>query len=103
MDKYDYSAGMPDKIGVFYRGRPVYQTETPYFDMDRRVIASFTDEDILLSGYSENLELIGGYPAMIWLKKGKGEMVIFTFKPQFRASTPVSYKLIFNSLIFQKK
>jgi len=103
MDKYDYSAGMPDKIGVFYRGRPVYQTETPYFDMDRRVIASFTDENILLSGYSENLELIGGYPAMIWVKKGKGEMVMFTFKPQFRASTPVSYKLIFNSLLFQKK
>ena len=102
-EEYKFSVGLPDKIGVFYRGRPVYQTETPYFDMDRRVIAFFEEEDILLSGYAENLDLVEGYPAMIWLKKGRGEMILFPFSPLFRSSTAGSFKLVFNSILFSNR
>ena len=91
--------GMEDEIGVFYRGKPVFKTREPYFDMDRRIIASFPEKEILQSGYIENEELLGNKPAMVWLKKGKGQMVLFSFSPQFRASTPVSYKLLFNALL----
>ena len=70
--------------------------------MDRRVIAKFPEKNILLSGYSENQELLGNKSAMIWLKKGKGQLVLFGFNPQFRASTQGSYKLLFNSLLLPK-
>jgi hypothetical protein len=91
--------GMEENIGVFYRGRPVFATSDPYFDMDRRVIASFPEKDILKSGYIEKGELLVSKSAMVWLKKGKGQMVLFAFNPQFRASTPVAYKLLFNALL----
>jgi hypothetical protein len=39
---------------------------------------------------------------MIWLKKGKGQLVLFAFNPQFRASTAADYKLLFNSLLLHK-
>jgi hypothetical protein len=71
--------GLPSEIGAFYRGRPVFSTSIPRFDMDRRVIARFPEKNILLSGYAE----------------------LFTFGPQFRASTQVSYKLLFNSLLLK--
>ncbi len=94
--------GLPDEIGVFFRGRPVFRTSIPNFDMDRRVIAKFPEEEILLSGYCEKEELLADRTVMAWIKKGKGQLVIFGFNPQFRASTPVSYKLLFNSLLLAK-
>ncbi len=91
--------GMEEIIGVFYRGKPVFATSEPYFDMDRRIIASFPEKDQLKSGYMEKGELLANKSAMVWIKKGKGQMVLFAFGPQFRASTPVSYKLLFNALL----
>jgi hypothetical protein len=96
------SFGTPEEIGVFFRGRPVFTTSIPDFDMDRRVIAKFPEKQILLSGYCENEEKVGNKSAMVWLKKGKGQLVLFAFNPQFRASTNVSYKLLFNSILLPK-
>ncbi|MCU0639455.1 MAG: M14 family metallopeptidase [Candidatus Krumholzibacteria bacterium] len=96
---HSLTLGMGEEAGVFYRGRPVLRTSTPYFDMDRRVIASFPEKDILLSGYAENMEKCGKSPAMAWIKKGEGRIILFGFNPQFRASTGGCYKLLFNSIL----
>ena len=89
--------GMPAETGVFYRGAPLFSTTVPRFDMDRRVIGSFPEKNILMSGYCENEEMMSGKPAMIWIKKGKGELILYAFNPQFRASTQATYKLLFNA------
>ncbi|MGM0407071.1 MAG: M14 family metallopeptidase [Bacteroidota bacterium] len=91
--------GMPEEVGVFHRSSPVFTTWQPYFDVDRRVIASFPEKDILLSGYAENDEKLAGKSSIVWLKKGKGQVVLFSFNPQFRASTPGTYKLLFNAIL----
>jgi hypothetical protein len=90
--------GMPEETGVFYRGAPLFATSVPRFDMDRRVIGHFPDKDILLSGYCEKEELLASRPAMLWVRKGKGQLVLYSFNPQFRASTQSAYKLLFNAL-----
>jgi len=94
--------GMPEKAGIYFGRNTVFSTSVPLFDMDRRVIAKFPEKNILLSGYSENEELLGDKSVMIWLKKGKGQLVLFGFNPQFRASTQGSYKLLFNSILLPK-
>jgi hypothetical protein len=91
--------GMESSAGVFFRGEPVFSTSVPNFDMDRRVIGKTPEKDILLSGYIEKEELIGDKSLLIWMKKGKGQFVLFGFNPQFRASTHGTYKLFFNSLL----
>ncbi len=93
--------GLQSEIGVFYRGRPVFTTSIPRFDMDRRVIARFPEKNILLSGYAENEEKVANKTASVWLRKGKGQLVFFAFGPQFRASTQASYKLLFNALLLK--
>ncbi len=90
--------GLPEQIGVFSRGRPVFQTSLPRFDMDRRVIATYPEKDILLSGYIAKPEFLSDRSAMVWLKKAKGQVVLYGFNPQFRASTQASFKLLFNGL-----
>ena len=95
--------GLPEEIGVFHRGTPVFATSFPYFDMDRRVIATFPKEknDILMSGFIQNEQLLSNQAAMVWVKKGEGQLVLFSFCPQFRGSTPVTYKLLFNALLME--
>lgn len=91
--------GMPSRIGVFSRGRPVFQTGIPVFDTDRRVIATFPEKDVVRSGYGKESDKMGGHAAMVWMRKGKGQFVLYGFGPQFRASTQASYKLLFNALL----
>jgi hypothetical protein len=93
--------GMQKQIGVFFRGAPVFRTTFPYFDMDRRVIGKFPEKNILLSGYCEKQEAVGNKTALAWIKKNKGQLVLFGFHPQFRASTQAAYKLLFNSLLLK--
>jgi hypothetical protein len=91
--------GMPSETGFFYRGHPAFSTSVPDFTMDRRVIGLIPEDNILMSGYCENEEKLANTPVMIWLKKGKGQMVLMGFSPQFRASTHTTYKLLFNSIL----
>lgn len=95
--------GLPEEIGVFHRGNPVFATSFPYFDMDRRVIATFPKEknEILMSGFIQNEQLLNNQVAMVWVKKGEGQLVLFSFCPQFRGSTPATYKLLFNALLME--
>jgi len=91
--------GMPGRVGVFSRGRPVFETSVPFFDTDRRVIGRFPEKEVLMSGYAKGEEKLENKAAMIWIRKGKGQFVFFGFYPQFRASTQASFKLLFNSLL----
>lgn len=99
LEGHPLTMGMQGGAGVFFRGRPVFRTSLPRFDMDRRVIAKFPEKDILLSGYAEKIESVSDRTAMVWLRKGNGQLVLFAFGPQFRASTAGSYKLLFNSIL----
>lgn len=101
LPNHPLTLGMPESIGVFHRANPILQTSIPQFDMDRRVIGSFPEGEILLSGYAEKGELLERAPALVWLKKGKGQVVLYSFTPNFRGSTPVANKLIFNALLLE--
>lgn len=98
-EDHPLTLGMPSETGVFSRGRPVFRTTLPGFDTDRRVIASFPEKDLLMSGYSSEEEKLGRKAAMVWLKKGDGQVVLYGFYPQFRASTQATFKLLFNAIL----
>jgi hypothetical protein len=94
--------GMQQDVGAFFRGEPVFTTSLPEFDMDRRVIANFPEKKILMSGYCEQEEKLANRAALVWLKKGKGQLVLMSFDPIFRASTSATYKILFNALLLHK-
>jgi len=93
------TVGMQETANIFSRGTPVFTTSLPNFDMDRRIIGSYSEEDIVVSGFAKEEKLLSKKAALIWLKKGKGQLVLFGFNPQFRSSTTGTYKLLFNTLL----
>ncbi len=101
LPEHPITFGLPAEIGVFSRGKPVFKTQIPRFDMDRRVVGYFPERNILMSGYAEKETLLGNTAALVWIKKNKGQLVLFSFQPQFRASTQGSFKLLFNALLLK--
>jgi hypothetical protein len=92
---------MQTEAGILTSAEQVFQTTLPSFDMDRRIIASYPEDHILLSGYCAKEELLGNYAAMVWMQKGKGNLIVYGFSPQFRASISGIYKLLFNGLLLK--
>ncbi len=102
LEGHPLTFGMPPRTGVFSRGSPVFATSLPLRDTDRRVIATHPEEEVLLSGYIEGEDQIGNRPVMVWLRSGRGQLVLYGFNPQFRASTPATFKLLFNALLLPR-
>jgi zinc carboxypeptidase len=94
--------GMPEDGGYFFQGKPVFRTSVPGPDMDRRVLVSHPETDILLSGFAENEKLLANTVAGVWARKGRGQFVLYSFSPNFRGSTPSTSKLIFNAVLLPR-
>ncbi|GAB3988874.1 M14 family metallopeptidase [Spirosoma daeguense] len=63
------------------------------------VVASYAKKDLLMSGWALNEDkYIAGKPAVLRINQGKGNIVLFGFRPQFRGQPRGTYKLLFNAL-----
>ncbi|HEV2828035.1 MAG TPA: M14 metallopeptidase family protein [Pyrinomonadaceae bacterium] len=64
-----------------------------------RIIARYpADKTALLSGWLLGERLIKGKAALIEVKIGKGRIILFGFRPQYRAQSLVTYPLFFNAI-----
>ncbi len=84
--------GMPETAAALYMNGPAYRLE------QGAVVASFSEEDTLLSGWLIGAQHIRGLSALASIPMGMGEFVLFGFRPHFRAQTRGTYKLLFNAL-----
>ncbi|HEU4563061.1 MAG TPA: M14 metallopeptidase family protein [Gemmatimonadaceae bacterium] len=96
--------GMPDSAAVYF-------TNSVTFDVGAagaaanggaplRVIARYPaqEEEILLSGYLQGGDAIAGKAAAVEAPLGKGRVVMFGFRPQYRGQSYGTFKLLFNAL-----
>ncbi len=64
------------------------------------IIAKYPDnpKDILLSGWALGAEKIAGKAALVSFKIGKGKIVLFGFRPQYRGQSLATFPLFFNAI-----
>jgi len=90
------AAGMPKETIAWAEDSPVFEVSN-YPNV--RVIASYpADKDPLLSGWLLGGDLIKGKAALVEVKMGKGRVILFGFRPQYRAQSLATYSLFFNAL-----
>ena len=95
--------GMPKETIAWAEDSPVFEvTNDPNASVPAanvKVIASYqADKDPLLSGWLLGGELIKGKAALVEVKMGKGRVILFGFRPQYRAQSLATYPLFFNAL-----
>jgi len=88
--------GMPKETIAWAEDSPVFEVTN---DPNVHVIASYpADKDPLLSGWLLGAELIKGKAALVEVTMGKGRIILFGFRPQYRAQSLATYPLFFNAL-----
>jgi hypothetical protein len=64
-----------------------------------RIVARFADaKELLLSGWLLGAEKIAGKGAIVEVKQGKGRVVMFAFRPQYRGQSVATFPLLFNAI-----
>ena len=96
--------GMPEETIAWAEDSPVFEvTNDPDATVPAsnvHVIASYpADKDPLLSGWLLGGDLIKGKAALVEVTMGKGRVILFGFRPQYRAQSLATYPLFFNALI----
>jgi hypothetical protein len=92
--------GMRREEVAYFDGSPAFATRVPDGRFERRVVARYPDDarDILVSGYLEGAKLLERRAAVVDVTVGKGRAILIGFKPQNRAQTHRTFKLLFNAL-----
>ncbi|MGQ0713104.1 MAG: M14 family metallopeptidase [Gemmatimonadaceae bacterium] len=91
--------GMPDTAGVFF-------TNSMTFDVPSgspvQVIARYPtrENDILMSGFLSGAAAIAGKAAAIEAPVGRGRVVMFGFRPQYRGQSYGTFRMLFNALLY---
>ncbi len=84
---------------AWFENSPAFEI-TESDDTNVEIIARYPDkkEEILLSGWALGAEKIAGKAALVSINIGKGRIVLFGFRPQYRGQSLATLPLFFNAI-----
>jgi hypothetical protein len=91
--------GMPDDGVVLFWEGPAFEI-LPSKDNDRyERVVTYAERDVLQSGWLVGEKHLSAKAGMVSAKHGDGRVVLIGFRPQHRAQTHGTFKLLFNTLL----
>ena len=63
-----------------------------------RAVARFASRDLLASGWISGEKAVLGKAALVEASHGKGRVILFGFRPQFRGQSWGTFKLLLNAV-----
>jgi hypothetical protein len=91
--------GMPPQSIAWFESSPAFEISESD-DTNVEIIARYpkSAKDILLSGWALGAEKIAGKAALVSINIGKGKVVLFGFRPQYRGQSLATFPLFFNAI-----
>jgi hypothetical protein len=94
------AAGMPDEgLVTFLANNQVYEIVSTARNQEVETIVTFPERDLLQSGWLLGESLIAKKATMVAVRHGRGQVILIGFRPQHRAQTHGTFKLVFNALL----
>ena len=84
--------GLPRDIAVWSESSPAFETS-------ESSVARYPERGILASGWLLGENRIAGKTALVDARSGSGHVILFGMRPQYRAQSYLTFKLLFNALV----
>ncbi len=92
--------GMPKEAAAMFVNSLALDTYSPPFDWDRKVVATYPDDNVLLSGWLLGEDYIARKAAVVDTKYKDGRIILIGFRCQNRAQSHGTYKFLLNALLY---
>jgi hypothetical protein len=86
-------AGVPAEFAVWNESSPVWE---PLEGAQAKVLLRYAPARVLASGWLLGEKYYAGKPALLEVRAGKGRVYLFGMRPQYRAQSYLTLKLLFN-------
>ena len=98
--EHSLAFGMPaEGLALFTSGSQAFEVTSTDRSQDVEILATYAERDVLQSGWLVGERVIARKAAAVSVKHGEGTVVLIGFRPQHRAQTHGTYKLVFNALL----
>jgi hypothetical protein len=85
--------GLPDEVPVWFEDSPAFEAGP-----GATAVLAYGAEGTLLSGYLRGEGRLAGRAALVEVRVGRGRVILFGFRPQYRAQSQVTYPALLNAL-----
>jgi hypothetical protein len=86
--------GIPADITIWSEQSPAWDTQLP-------VVVRYPESGILASGWLVGAKVLANRAALIDAPMGRGRAILFGMRPQYRAQSYLTFKMLFNALVYQ--
>jgi len=90
------SKGLPRELAVWMESSPVFEVEP---GTGHRAVANYLESGVLASGWLLGERHLAGKSTLVEVPMERGRAVLFGFRPQYRAQSYLTLKLLFNALV----
>jgi len=90
--KSPLTRGLPESVAIWSEGSPAFETA-------EESVANYPDSGLLASGWLLGEKLIAKRSALVDARLGSGHVVLFGFRPQYRAQSYQTFKMLFNAFV----
>jgi len=92
--------GMPANAAAMFSDSLAINTRVPPAEWDRRVVAAYSESDVLLSGWLLGEDMIARKAAVVDTRYKQGHIIMIGFVCQHRAQSHGTYKFLLNALLY---
>ncbi|MEZ5401043.1 MAG: M14 family metallopeptidase [Bryobacteraceae bacterium] len=87
--------GLPAELPIWFEGSPAWEIPSG----GAKTVARYGDSGLLASGWLLGEKHLAGRAALLEAPMGKGSAILFGMRPQYRAQSYLTLKLLFNALL----
>ncbi len=92
--RHPLALGLPGEITIWSEGSPAWEADPV------QTVARYPETKLLASGWLLGETYLANRSALLDIPMGKGRVILFGMRPQYRAQSYQTFKLLFNAFVY---